>query len=159
MIRKPAAIIDLDNCISNDEWRMKLIRDEGVHPWERFYDYHQACYLDEYQNGDVVTNLQRNHTLIVFTARPELVRRDTVVWLRQNRIPVEVLLMRPNDCHTTSVALKEHMLLSLDQSVYDVRVAIDDRTDVLGMYADNGVPQCRRVFIHNVEVIPMEPAA
>jgi len=34
-----------------------------------------------------------------------------------------------------------------------VRYAIDDRVDILDMYADEGVSICRRIFINEPEVI------
>lgn len=148
---KPTAIIDLDNCISDEKWRQHLCQLDLFKPNDRYWAYHEACPRDTRQNAHVVEELARNYTLVVFTARPECVRRKTERWLKKWNVPYDLLCMRPNDNHEPSVPLKRQMLLTLPAE-YDVQYAIDDRMDVLDMYADEGVRVCRRVSVNPMEI-------
>lgn len=146
------AVIDLDNCISEDRWRWCMFDLHLPIINERYNRYHEACESDMYQNGDIIRELALRHKLIVFTSRPESVRIKTQRWLNRWRVPNIGLFMRPNDNHEPSVPLKRSMLRALPPHL-KVRSAIDDRIDILDMYADEGVAQCRRVFIHEPEIV------
>lgn len=145
------AVVDLDNCISDDKWRWGMFDLHLPIINERYQRYHEACESDMHANDDVIRHLARQHKLIVFTSRPESVRIKTQRWLNRWRIPNIGLFMRPNDNHEPSVPLKRQMLLALPQHL-KVRYAIDDRVDILNMYADEGVNTCQRVFINEPEI-------
>lgn len=144
----PAAFIDLDNCISEDAWRWHMfdLHHPVVH--DRYKRYHDACHLDLHKNEAVVRDLASRYALIIATARPEEVRVRTTMWLQQHRIRIAGLYMRPNYDDSGSVELKRLMLERARERGFKIEHAIDDRLDVLDMYADNGVAQVRRVFIH-----------
>jgi hypothetical protein len=146
------AIIDLDNCISEDKWRWNMFDLHLPIINERYQRYHEACETDLYCNADVIRDLARHHHLIVFTSRPESVRVKTQRWLNRWRIPNIGLFMRPNNNHEPSVPLKRSMYLALPPQL-KVRSAIDDRQDILDMYAGEGVANCQRIFIHEPEII------
>lgn len=145
------AIIDLDNCISEDNWRWPLFDLHLPLPNDRYTRYHNACEGDAYQNADVIRDIARSHDLIVFTSRPEVVRSKTQRWLNRWRVPAVGVYMRPNDNHDSSTVLKRKMLLSLPSHLKPT-FAIDDRHDILDMYASEGVNVVQQVIIHQPEV-------
>jgi hypothetical protein len=147
-----AAVIDLDNCVSDDKWRMSLCQLHHEQPNDRYWEYHAACDRDIMANRDVVKRLAENHALLVFTSRPEVVRTKTVIWLERWRLPVARIWMRPNDNQDPSTILKRKMLEEA-REWFNVVHAIDDRVDILNMYAEAGVQTCQRVFIHEPEII------
>lgn len=149
---QPVAIIDLDNCISNDKWRLPKIRFDKPRANDRYVDYHESCYMDIHENQSVIDTLRRRYRLVVFTARPEIVRTITEGWLRKWRIPYEALFMRPNDDHSPSVEMKKKMLGWLPAELSQVEHAIDDRHDILDMYRAMGVCSTQRVFIYEPEI-------
>lgn len=144
------AIVDLDNCISDDKWRWNMFDMHLPLPNDRYSRYHDACESDAHANANVIRDLSRRYKLIVFTSRPECVRHKTQRWLNRWRIPNVGMFMRPNDNHEPSVPLKRQMLLALPHHIRP-RYAIDDRVDILDMYADEGVSICQRVIINNPE--------
>lgn len=148
-----AVVVDLDNCISDDKWRWPLFDLHLPVINERYTRYHDVCDHDEHRNADVVRELNRMYSgrLIVFTSRPECVRGKTERWLRNWRVPYSALFMRPDDNHEPSTILKRRMLTEWLDKSYNVVHAIDDRVDILEMYADEGVRICQRVFIHEPE--------
>lgn len=148
---RPVAFIDLDNCISNDKWRWCLFDLHRPLPNDRYWRYHDACDRDMYHNSDVINLIRRTHDLVVATSRPEVVRYKTHRWLNRWAIPTVQCFMRPNDNHEPSTVLKKRMLDWAREQGFDVQWAIDDRTDILDMYADEGVRVCQRVFINEPE--------
>ena len=145
------AFVDLDNCISDDKWRWELFDLHLPIINERYQRYHEACESDLYQNSFIIRELAQKASIIIATARPESVRIKTQRWLNRWRVPHIRLLMRPNNDHRSSIPLKRDMLRSLPEG-FKVRYAIDDRIDILDMYADEGVSICRHVSINQPEI-------
>lgn len=147
------AIIDLDNCIANDQWRLPLIDLSHPQPNDRYSQYHSKCHLDRCENKHVLEQLrQQGYELIVFTSRPDSVRIKTSQWLKRHGISYGALHMRPNYCHLPSVEMKRIMLSWLPAH-YQVMHAIDDRHDILDMYRAEGIPSTQRVFIYEPEIV------
>jgi len=146
----PVAIIDLDNCISDEKWREHLCEMHHPNPNDRYWNYHAACGGDQPANIELVNALARNHFIFIFTSRPEVARTDTVLWLHKHRIPYMKLCMRSNTSIETSVEVKRKMLLAIPEG-FKAFCAIDDRQDILDMYASYGI-FTRRVFIHEPEI-------
>lgn len=152
-------ILDLDNCISNDLWRIKHIGWQHKDINRRYHDYHLLAGFDECRNREL---FEGRGDIAVFTARPVMYRAITTEWLARNGVHWKHLLMRNDSDHSHSVDLKERQLNWLI-SHYDVPLgsithAYDDRPDVVEMYKRRGVPASVR-FIHNVSAYkPKEEA-
>lgn len=138
---KPVRILDLDNCISDDLWRMSRIAWQHTDPTRRYHDYHSLAPFDNLRNAHLVDNARVRH--VVFTARPKMFRAATSEWLIRNNIEFEHLIMRNDDDHMPSVRLKAKQLTWLLE-LYGVRHseildAYDDRPDVVEMYRQHGI--------------------
>lgn len=144
-------ILDLDNCVSDDQHRIGLIDWSQKDPHQRYLKYHQACYKDQFSNRHLVYDT--NDTLLICTARPVVVRLVTEQWLTNHGIAYQHLLMRNNDNHTSSLELKSRQLdwllglYSID--LEDITSAFDDRADVVQMYCRRGI-NAQVAFIHTV---------
>ena len=144
-------IVDLDNCIADDAWRIPRIDWQKKDPLERYHAYHSLSAFDEVANTDIFD--RAGFEVIVFTARPVLYRPATEEWLRRNGVPFKHLIMRNNTDHRPSVELKRQMLFWLPE-LYgvqwkDIFAAYDDRPDVVDMFRRNGVDAYVR-SIHDV---------
>jgi hypothetical protein len=133
-------IVDLDNCISEDRWRVETIDYAIVDTMKRFHRYHSLAPWDRCVPGDV---LDGPEPIIIFTARPVLYRDMTLEWLRRNGVQPLHLLMRNNDDHRPSLDLKFAQLGWL-RHLYDVpleaiSVAYDDRPEIVDMYRRCGL--------------------
>lgn len=147
------AIFDLDNCISADAWRIPRINWHTASPDLRYAGYHAACGQDEMGNADTFFEVIRTHTPIFFTARPTDVREQTLKWLT-DVVGVEdpILFMRNKGDHRHSVQLKREQLdwLFHEQIRFsDVKLAYDDRPDVVEMYRSVGI-DAHVLAIHDV---------
>lgn len=143
-------ILDLDNCIADDAWRIPRINwQKSVHTG-RYDDYHSLSGFDEIGNTDL---LATQNKIVIFTARPVAYHALTVEWLRRKGVDWKALIMRNNNDHRPSVDLKRQQLKWLIE-LYDVPkdsivAAYDDREDVVAMYREEGIAAHVR-SIHNV---------
>ena len=150
-------IFDLDNCLSNDSWRIPQIDWEAPDPGKRYAHYHDLCELDHPGNvASYRSALSLNDAEpIFFTARPVSVREKTMRWLTKHLLryneELPILIMRNNGDHRPSVVLKHDMLgvlveYGVDKA--DVVHAFDDRQDIVDMYKAHGIP-ASLMFIHD----------
>jgi uncharacterized HAD superfamily protein len=128
-------IVDLDNCISDDQWRLQTIKWHLNDFGARYKDYHELIPYDEFKNWHLVSCLS-SERIIFNTARPERYRRQTMEWLARHAIEFEGLYMRPySDINVSTVEVKEsNLLLICKYTNGDIVVAYDDRQDVIAMY-------------------------
>lgn len=143
-------ILDLDNCISDDGWRINKILRSKNDKLEKYHIYHSLCGFDQCKNEMLFRHQQ---DIIVLTGRPIMYRPMTEHWLQLNKIFPKVLLMRNNYDFRSSVDLKRSMVDMLD-GIYqvdlaEVTCAYDDREDIVAMYKAKGL-EAHRVFIHDL---------
>lgn len=140
-------IIDLDNCIADDAWRIPHIHWQKSNPMERYHDYHSLSAYDQAGNSFLYDNAQGE--VIVFTARPVLYAPITHEWLRRNGVNAKHVIMRNNNDHRSSLELKRHMLHWLPElygvTWSEISAAYDDRPDIVEMYRKHGIwaHECR----------------
>lgn len=146
---KPKAIIfDLDNCLSDDRDRIKLIDWTQSNMDRRYETYHSFCEQDRFHLanflfglGSVIEPEAPVPEILCVTARPVSVLARTEKWLRQHlfgRAPSWRLFMRRTGDSRSSVELKRAITESL-MIDYDILHAFDDRTDVVEMYQELGL--------------------
>lgn len=142
-------ILDLDNCISNDAWRIPRISWNHQNPTRRYHDYHMLAAFDEPGNVEL---FKGRSDILIFTARPVMIRAMTEEWLKRVGVDYEVLIMRNDNDHLPSVDLKMKQLHYLPVYGIDagkIEHAFDDRPEVVEMYKRCGIPATVRA-IHNV---------
>ena len=150
----PYVILDLDNCIADDAWRIPRINWQKADPFERYHDYHLLSGFDAVGNEHLLEGVRAGRErAIVFTARPVAYQAVTEEWLRRRGVPCARLIMRNNNDHRPSVELKRKMLHWLPE-LYDVpwsavSAAYDDRPDVVSMYREHDI-QAHLAAIHAV---------
>lgn len=148
---KKFIILDIDNTIANDAWRIPKINWSIENPAARYHDYHSLSAWDEPGNTELFIGSQ--HNIAVFTARPVAYRATTEEWLKRAGVEYNILIMRGEDDHRHSRDLKRHQLHSLlahfDTGYGMIEAAYDDREDVIEMYRKFGINAHVRP-IHNV---------
>ena len=145
-------IFDHDNVIGDDAWRIPLIRWDLSDMNARYHAYHLASAFDVPGNKLMLKNL-RAEDVIIFTAMPEEYRTLRHLWLNHNRIPVNRIYMRRAGNHAHSADVKREMLHQFYEDFGttkdSIRIAYDDRADVVAMYLAEGV-KAELVSIHKV---------
>lgn len=161
---KPVVILDLDNCIANDAWRIPMIdwHKEGD---ARYHRYHAGAYYDENDTDWFYVALREfgvtetsGYRLFIFTARPERYRVLTELWLKDHLLQQpEAVFMRADNDHRSSPQMKadqlNHLLNPNNQygvKAEDITFAADDRIDVLNAYMALRVKATLHHAIHDV---------
>lgn len=144
-------ILDLDNCIADDSWRIPYINWQAEDPINRYHDYHSLSGFDIAHNHDLY--IGNKNDIVIFTARPIMYRALTEEWLKRHGIGHALLMMRDMEDHRPSTELKFQQLMALfnntDLKAGDIVGAYDDRPDVVEMYQKFGIPAEVR-FVHDV---------
>ena len=147
-------IIDIDNCIAKDDWRIRYIDWSQTDLDKRYEEYHRRAGYDFAHNRHLVRETHPEAKPLFLTARPLAVREFTEKWLESKYLPrgrAYELLMRNNGDHAPSAVLKERQLHWLFEHYFvlprQIMGAYDDRQDVVDMYCKYGIP-AKRIFIH-----------
>lgn len=144
-------ILDLDNTIANDGWRIPMIDWASEDPFNRYHKYHSLSAFDEACNKDLFEGVDQR--IVVFTARPVNYRYQTEEWLKRVGVKFDALYMRNTNDHRSSALLKVTQFgwLTADYGVRpeDVHCLYDDREDVVSRFRAMGVIAERR-WIHDI---------
>lgn len=127
------AFIDIDHSISNAYWRDGMI---GTGTWD---DYHEASAKDQpiKETIELINSLHKDSwTIIGVTGRPERFRQLSNLWLVENYVMIDKLIMRADDDYNPSAdykiaAVKEEMLTLPKDAIV---VAFDDRDNIVAAY-------------------------
>ncbi len=83
---------------------------------------------------------------LIVTARKAKYMDDTVIFLRRNNIPFDMIFMRQDDDDRTDVDLKRDILKRIRSMDYDVKLAYDDNPEIIDLWVSEGIPA---VFVPN----------
>jgi hypothetical protein len=142
-------IFDLDGCVQDDEWRIRLIKSEGS---DRFAAYHANLVHDRPLAAGqfkLKRHIDSDHGIVFITARPNAVREKTFDQIRiHHGTDFDMcLFMRADDEEGIgSVELKGNMLLKVCENMrtqQSIVAAYDDRPDIVKMYLSRGIDGAR----------------
>jgi hypothetical protein len=157
------AVWDLDNCLSDDGWRIPFI-DWSKPVADRYTNYHRLCFRDSPGNLDrfAETNAARLTPMFI-TGRPESARGLTMAWLHYHfDIISPMLMMRADYDHRPSVQMKCEALTQALTRFSDSRrsarieVAYDDHPAIVEMYRTVFDIDARVLSIHDVDAYKHE---
>lgn len=137
-------VVDLDNCISDDNWRISHINEARSDFGARWHDYHSLAGFDQRCNEHLTRDAaERQVDVVILTGRPIAYAAITREWLKRNRIGVRALAMRNNDDRTPSAQLKLAQLRWLYDThgiaLKDVVACYDDKPSVVEAYRSIGL--------------------
>ena len=128
-------IFDLDGCLSDDRNRLEL-KEYGWHTYHKHLADDPCINFRRYEK-----HFNQGDFIAIITARPWDFVRPTRNWLESNRINCDFLFMRPVGDTRTSPVLKVEMARKLRHLLKeDIKMAYDDREDVIRAYIQAGIP-------------------
>lgn len=128
-----AIIVDLDGTLS-------LIYDRTVYEADKS--------LNDQVNKSVLDILNRykdDHKIIIITGRSLKDKDVTLDWLHINNIPYNYLYMRDDGVFKPDYIIKLDIYKRFIQNKFNVQFVLEDRTQVVKMYRDLGLP-CFQVY-------------
>ena len=123
-------VFDIDNTIARTAHRAHFLAG-NIKDWNSF---HSHCVLDTPIESvvNVLTALSWNYTIILLTGRNEKYRRLSELWLKNNGIEPDCLLMRKDDDFRPDYKMKSDVFDEIEQR-FEILGAFDDNKDVLMM--------------------------
>jgi hypothetical protein len=140
----PTIVFDMDGVLSDAAGRQHFL-EWPARDWEAFFE---ACgddaLIDEVARLlDVISS---EHRIVLLTARPIRVQRQTLAWLRRYELRWDLLVMRSAWDYESSRDFKRRSVAELRGYGFDLRLAFeDDRRNYL-MFHQEGIP-C--IYIHS----------
>jgi predicted kinase len=150
--RPPAVVIDLDGTLTSAAWRVRHL--EGKRKdWSRFFAG-MARDAPVRPLVDLAEWIAERASVVLLTGRPDdhedVIRR----WLRDHRVPHELLLMRSRGDRRPDTIVKRERYRRDVVPHYDVRLVIDDRPSVIEMWREEGLYVLTAVDPH---LDPLQP--
>jgi hypothetical protein len=136
-----AVIIDLNGCLGDCTHRDFFLQ-KKPREWGNFFKHmmndkpvdlvHRFC------------NAQKEHPffskVIIITGSPESYKDECMIWLRENQVEFDELIMRPNGNFKKGKDWKKEVVQNDLKLRYDVVLALDDKEECAEMYCSIGVP-------------------
>lgn len=135
---KHGVLIDIDGVLADNWHRIPHIHDNKDDPdWDTFYS--EASNDPPIKGWVALTRIlfESSHTVILLTNRPEWTRRATMTWLRNHRIPYDMLLMRDGAHYNDS---KRQHVQELERDGWTFAFAVDDDPHHAEMYTELNIP-------------------
>lgn len=140
----PAVVFDVDGVLSDASGRQHhlagLRRD-----WDAFFE---ACGDDPLitEVARLVELLDPGLVVVLLTARPARVRRQTLAWLQRQDLRYDLLVMREQGDHLRAREFKRQETHALRAYGFELRLAVEDDPANLEMFEAEGVP-C--LYVHS----------
>ena len=140
----PAVVFDMDGVLSDAAGRQHYL-ERPYRDWEAFF---AACGDDQLidEVARLLEVLDPNMQIILLTARPIRVQRQTLGWLERYQLRWDLLIMRDFGDYDASRDFKQRTTTELRAFGFDLRLAFEDDRRNYDMVHAEGVP-C--VYIHS----------
>lgn len=127
-------LVDIDHTLSNAFWR-----DDMITKGDSWDSYHAASFMDQPIKEMVAlikTFRWAGYDVIAITSRPEKWRSLTNQWFLKHQIPIERILMRPDDDYQQAPELKLELAKPF---LKETALLIEDRDDVCATFREAGI--------------------
>lgn len=130
-------VVDLDGTLADDSHRSHFIPD-----WDT---YHDACDQDKSFGPivQIVKELSENHPLLILTERSEKYRTKTGLWLNEQGIYQDTMLMRPEYSPGPNVDWKWNAICEWaggeHKVIGQVLLVIEDNEKMVEMWRNNNL--------------------
>lgn len=131
-------VFDLDGTLSLNEHRKHHLLKEPKN-WDAF----NADCIHDLPHVPIIRLahlLAQNHTIAILSGRGEIVKKETVEWLRKFKVPFQYLDMRKTGDYRDDCIIKLEMMetLKAQYPMKHVHAVFDDRQKVVDMWRANG---------------------
>lgn len=145
------ALVDIDGTIADISHRLHYIKSDGTKyipddapvDWDSFFN---AMVDDIPIDGmcKLIQSLNHVYDIIYITGRPDSHRKQTEEWLNNHKFPLMLgVYMRTTGDHRPDYLVKrelyEAVLKDMDAEPTDVKIAIEDRKQVVDMWRSLGI--------------------
>jgi phosphoglycolate phosphatase-like HAD superfamily hydrolase len=140
----PAVVFDMDGVLSDASGRQHLL-ERPYRDWDGFFE---ACGEDPLidEVAHLLSVIDPELHVVLLTARPMRVQRQTLGWLQRMGLRWDLLIMRDYGDYGASREFKRHTVAELRGFGLDPQLAFEDDRRNVAMFRAEGIP-C--VYIHS----------
>lgn len=128
---KPAYIVDIDGTLALMEGRTPYELDKVIND------------LPNQNVIDIITNLSKNHDIIIVSGREDVCYAETKAWLLKHSIPHNQLFMRKSRDNRKDSIIKNEIYNDEIRNKYYIKGVFDDRDSVVKMWRSLGLTCCQ----------------
>jgi phosphoglycolate phosphatase-like HAD superfamily hydrolase len=140
----PSVIFDVDGVLADASGRQHLL-EWPQRDWDAFFE---ACgddpVIDEVAR--MLSLLDDGLVVVLLTARPMRVQRQTVEWIRRHGLRWDLLVMRSEGDRDWASEYKRHVVGDLRAAGYEPQFAVEDDRRNVDMFHRAGIP-C--LYVHS----------
>lgn len=132
-------IVDLDGTLALIDHRVHHVRKKPKDFKRFFAEQHKD--LPRMPLVEILSVLSHSFKIIIFTARPERYRSETIDWIIKHKLPVHQIRMRPEGHSGSDVEVKKEMYEEYMKENPDTKIVcvFDDRQGVVDYWRSIGL--------------------
>ena len=140
----PAVVFDMDGVLSDAAGRQHLL-ERPRRDWDAFFEaVGEDQLIDEVAR--LLEVLDPRLRIVLLTARPIRVQRQTLAWLAEHDLRWDLLVMRDWGDYGAAREFKRDAVHDLRAHGFELRLAFEDDRRNVDMFHDEGIP-C--IYIHS----------
>lgn len=138
IVLRDTVLVDIDHTLSAAWWRDQMI---GTVSWD---EYHAASSKDEPipEMVRMIRALHDKFRIVGLSSRPGKWRKQTMDWCIKHNVPLDDLILRPDDAFEPANELKPRLArewFGHEMVKHAIAFIIDDRADVIAAFAAMGI--------------------
>ncbi len=140
MEKKKAIWVDCDGTLASCELRRFHITEHN--DWKSFFEGIPDDTIYEHTEAVVRAMHAAGYAIVIVTARPDesTYKQMTIDWLDRHNIPYSAIYMRRGGDYRKDSIVKIELLQQIMDDGWDIKFALDDRTQVVSALREYGMP-------------------
>jgi uncharacterized HAD superfamily protein len=136
-MKSSVCIFDIDGTLANCDHRLHYVKNKPKN-WDAFYS---ECMDDHiiWPVAEMLELFRKNHLIYIVTGRPERNRELTELWLNNNKIYFDKLILRGDRDFRKSPDYKSSVCDLIEAEGNKIFLAVEDRKDCVNMFINRGV--------------------
>ena len=136
-MKSSVCIFDIDGTLANCDHRLHYVKNKPKN-WDAFYS---ECMSDHviWPVAEMLELFRKNHLIYIVTGRPERNRDLTELWLNNNKIYFDKLIMRGDRDFRKSPDYKSSVCDTIEAEGNKIFLAVEDREDCINIFISRGI--------------------
>ena len=136
-MKSSVCIFDIDGTLANCDHRLHYVKNKPKN-WDAFYS---ECMSDHviWPVAEMLELFRKNYLIYIVTGRPERNRDLTELWLNNNKIYFDKLIMRGDRDFRKSPDYKSSVCDTIEAEGNKIFLAVEDREDCINMFINRGI--------------------
>ena len=136
-MKSSVCIFDIDGTLANCDHRLHYVKNKPKN-WDAFYS---ECMSDHviWPVAEMLELFRKNYLIYIVTGRPERNRDLTELWLNNNKIYFDKLIMRGDRDFRKSPDYKSSVCDTIEAEGNKIFLAVEDREDCINIFINRGI--------------------